>query len=528
MLLKTKSGKPSFKSEYPPDIHKLNIETYIRKHHKNLKKLEVLIPFCYQLLFNLFQRRYRSFKQRESLYLQKGSIGFYKKSELYHKKIEANIAGIAKYRIAINALNILKELGFVYEVTGYKKIHKDAKSGKWTPNERKYKDKKTKKLKKYEDTKITKLYLNTDFDGWKLKELGISWWEIAQIFFLNKESKTKGTIFREKIVDENGRKVIDKKTNRQLQIETTVNPSNEEAFFMPYDPYFELNNINNYLLETNHPELIYTRIFGKDKTKGGRFSSGFHSIPKGIREKLYQEKGWHEIDFSAFNPQLLYRISTGKFYKGDLYQKLLDKCHLPTEYRSIAKIILLIVIGTSSREKAKKAIQSQFARELGMYLKDKKLGIKKIDPINSFDIMPYYKFCFRRYLSLNQLPVTTPHYLINPDYILDMVEKVYKPIKQYFYANVHTLTQNIESKIIMEVMLEMTRKDITPISIHDCVIVPNDQDSISYFETFMYEEFKRQAKLYRQSINPIKGTGKSRQKRNSKKNKSKDFQHSLF
>ncbi len=376
----------------------------------------------------------------------------------------------------------MKELGMIREILGYKKLHhRDSTTGEWMEFTRIKRDKKTGEIKKEVDAIMTRLVLNDNYDEWKLEELGISWWQVAHILFMKKKQTKKSVIIRNKIKIEGSKK--------RKNVDTPLDESD--------DLVKENNDINSYFYQKGHPELSYDRIFNENTDGGGRVRSQFHSIPKGLRKMILKEQGWCEVDFSEFNPQLQYVMATGVYYIGDGYDAILKACDLPWQYRPLAKKVILMVIGTDNREKARKAIQSYLAREVGLY-NNVKMPPYKVEAVGGDFVQEVGLYAYLRYcdfLSENGLPENLPMYQINPDYLLDILEEVHQPISQFFYSNIHTVAQNLESKIILRIIHKMMSMDILPITIHDCCIVPLEYKK--YFEDYRHTVLVKVVREYK-------------------------------
>ncbi len=475
MLLQDKqTGKTKFRLEFPNEYSNFNLGAYIKKKY-NYKKIENHEKFCYQLLLNLLKRRYNN-------NLKNQYVCIYKKPNEYISKISNKIEGIAKYNVAMNCIKLMEELGIIKINLGYKKLHhRDSKTGEWVEFTRINKDKKTGEITKEVDAMMTTLILNDNYDEWKIAELGISWRDVAHILFLNKKYTKSGVLIRNKVKIEGSKK--------RKNIDTPMDESD--------DLVKEIKEINSYFNQKGHPELSYYRVFNDDTAGGGRLVTQFHSIPKGLRKKILEEQGWCEVDFSEFNPQLLYVIATGGYYAGDVYDAILEACDLPLQYRPIAKKVILMVIGTDNREKARKAIQSYLVKEVGLFNNVKmppyKVEVVGGDLVQEVGLYAYLRYC--NFLNDNGLPENLPMYQINPDYLLDILEEVHQPISQFFYSNIHTVAQNLESKIMLRIIHRMISMDILPITIHDCCVVPLEYKE--YFESYKHDVLEEVVREYK-------------------------------
>ena len=463
------SGKKNeFKTTYPVVLNLLGIKSYIIKNtkYRNRDKLE---ECCNCIIYNIMLRK--------RIFAKNGYILIYRTPRKYP------LNGYS-YDTVLNSVKILQELNIIIEIKGYKHLLcKNKTTNEWIPKN--IIDKKTKMLTSKIDSQATKISLLPASD-WKLDllETQLSWYEFATKIFSYNDGKDKDSvIFREKV------------KNKKIRLDITVPPTILN----------EINDVNSFLTSKGFSELAYQRIFGSSVNKGGRIFNIFQTIPKDLRKKIYEQEGWEEIDFPSFNPSLLYYIAlgpiSGKKIGADIYDSFLQACNLPSDYRPIAKKIMLMVIGTKSRSLAEKAVTQFLSQEVGLYTSYYGVDTEHDawDNAVNFDMSQLRYDQYKLDSGIN--PKLIP-FKMNTKFLLDTLERVHEPIKHFFYCDIHYLVQNLESKIILKIIQEMMRLDILPITIHDCVIVPKRH--AEYFENFKWKIFQEVANTYKHSPDYLK------------------------
>ena len=184
----------------------------------------------------------------------------------------------------------------------------------------------------------------------------------------------------------------------------------------------------------NYTEFQYHRVFGKTINEYGRFYNQIQYLPSELRKAIFTKGGYVELDFKTFNISSLYYLHTGHNYLGsDIYMDILKA--IPSlkgindekleNYRKIIKPIVNTIFGVSSRLEAINSIHQTLLRK---------------------------RIC-------------------SEEEILTAFETVAYEIKEFFYTMKIEWCQNIESKIIEKLMLEMVKDGLLPFSVHDCIYV---------------------------------------------------------
>ena len=204
-------------------------------------------------------------------------------------------------------------------------------------------------------------------------------------------------------------------------------------------------NLNGYSGREYRLDLSRKRVYrifnncndGKVSQEGGRYyGSSWQSVPKEIRKRIvFNMDPCVEYDLKAIHPTLLYAMEGI-----DYFQSIgTDPYHVPEvdnspKYRSLFKLILLVVLNAGSKDTAAGGVMKQVRKQPDRY--PPKLKRKMIE---SF---------------------------------IDQFVDQHGPIKKYFFTGVGVKLQFIDSQIASRVIELLTIKQIPMISIHDSWLAP--------------------------------------------------------
>jgi len=203
--------------------------------------------------------------------------------------------------------------------------------------------------------------------------------------------------------------------------------------------------INTYVLATegrkapcNPPNpcavLLY-RVFNKTFELGGRFyGPWWQGVPKKLRKDITID-GYPvvELDYKSLHPRILY-LKEGVALAGDPYT-------LPgygTPFRPIIKLLLNCGINAESSQKAMKAVRNEIA--------------------NNFSLLGKFKECL------------TNTWLQNA---WSAMCRYHSAIVQYLGTGYGLKLQRVDSDMAEYIMLQMGRKGIPVLCIHDSFVAPN-------------------------------------------------------
>lgn len=218
---------------------------------------------------------------------------------------------------------------------------------------------------------------------------------------------------------------------------------------------------NKYLMLDEAKKV--NRIFNdRDITRGGRLYGSFQKFSSNTRLNFkMNDEDVESIDIKGSHIRMLYHFCNLEYKDDDPYELLYDpEIHTSSRckhVRKINKLLLQILINSRTRGGA---IQAAHQKGLLKYSKKNKLNLAN----NLYDIVE------KKNLKKTDLA----------NYWLELFENKHKPIKNYFYSEIGTKLQYIESQIIIKSMLDLYRKySIPSLPIHDELIVPYSKKSIA-------------------------------------------------
>lgn len=340
-----------------------------------------------------------------------------------------------------------------------------------------YEDDTGKKYQEKISSKVTTIRLK-DMDRWRGEDFSTTD-NIDLVFYNPNKEYGHPAILRKKL-----RKKNKKRRKKDNKLITTYKTTYEETPI--HDPKI-LNDLN-YINKQMPWGYKYTRIFGEDLNTYGRYFADFQFMSKKYRTLWKRDRGLVEVDFSAFNPNLLHLILYGTKFKYDPYLKICKLLKIDSGYRNMFKKLSLSLIGSKDKNSCMKSLRNTLVDDFGVYIKNPsydKILIEEAletDKISEID----YKRCkatFQEGIIQYGLKPNIPQYLFNFDYILKAIEQAFEPILSLLYTNITTLAQNLESDTCTLIMKEMINCKIKPYTIHDSFLVPENHKE--YFEDFI-------------------------------------------
>lgn len=170
------------------------------------------------------------------------------------------------------------------------------------------------------------------------------------------------------------------------------------------------------------------RIFNNGSFEdGGRFYGGWwQSVPSKYRKYIrIDDEGTEEADFSGYHINLLYAQEVQPLPADDVY--FLDG--IPSTARTMMKVVLQVLLNAPNRKSVLQAIRREFPRE-----KHPEVFISKE---------------------------------ITHESLLDAFMEKHQAIKKYFCSGYGVKLQYIDSQICEEILLELGKKGIVALPIHD-------------------------------------------------------------
>jgi len=171
--------------------------------------------------------------------------------------------------------------------------------------------------------------------------------------------------------------------------------------------------------------------------KGGRFYGGWwQNVPREYRKFIrINDKDVVECDYSGLHINMLYAASNIPMPDGDVY-------HLPGYtndpiFRAFVKRMLLILVNSADRDKARRALHSEVHHDRTLTLPE-------------------------------QIPSTSAEHL-NP--LMDAFEAKHHPIRHFFCTGVGIDLQNKDAQIAEQVLLHFAGPTLAILPLHDSFII---------------------------------------------------------
>ena len=197
----------------------------------------------------------------------------------------------------------------------------------------------------------------------------------------------------------------------------------------------------------------------------GRLNSPFQHLKKNLRQVIYDRFDLEELDFDGFNLNLFFLKETGSKYDGDVYTDIMKRMGVigksdQRAYRPIFKQLVLTIFGVESREDAMGSFVKSLT-EFGLWWDDREAYS---------DVMERW----RAYLSDQGLDPDTRRPFLPVYDLIEAVEDVCSPIRNYLFRKLTDYAQNVESRVIVEIGKHMVADGLLPLLIHDALVVPQE------------------------------------------------------
>ncbi len=195
-------------------------------------------------------------------------------------------------------------------------------------------------------------------------------------------------------------------------------------------------------------------VVGRKFKNGGRLYNagfGYQLLPKEERKTISINKAnTVEIDYSSLHIKMLY-AKKGIQYNLDPYKALTDN----EEHRIVFKKFFLTLINASNIFKAIGAIENDIKDIEKRIINNNREGKKsKERDVEFLRIVKKEDF--------------------NWFSVINKIKKVHSPIQEYICSDMGTQLMNIDSKIILEVIMHFTNKNIPCLPVHDSVIIEEE------------------------------------------------------
>jgi hypothetical protein len=374
---------------------------------------------------------YHCYKGDKSRYIQ-----FYLNPNSYEKIERYNHFSIS-YRIVREITERLFADGYIEVTKGFR----DVKTGKTFASKMKAKDKLI-------------AFLENEHN---VRPRMVSTWRDEEIIILKEKTK------KEK--DKNTGKLV--KLKPKIKYDDTLQTKNMRKVVVAYndfmaDTYIDID-IDGYVYkravkekdkenQRKHEPLRIDlslkrtkRVFNGDFEHGGRFYGAFwQGCPESLRPRITINGEYTvEYDFSGLHIHLLYALCGKKL--GNVEPYIVSKGNDPCKLRKIYKLIMLTSVNCGSDVECIVAVQDQLDIEM------------------------------------DEEPDKYPDE-VTEEMLYKMLEELkvqHKPIAKFINKKTGTMLQNIDSRIVEAVIVEMTAKRIPVLSIHDSFIcTERDKDVV--------------------------------------------------
>lgn len=291
------------------------------------------------------------------------------------------------------------------------------------------------------------------------------------------------------------KKIIINKINRLINqlIEISKNRKDNDYF------YFDELNVE-FLYKTFH------RVFNVDFDHGGRFYNGvIQQIPKYLRKYiLINGNKTVELDYSGFHLRLLYHLN-GEDYQDDPYKKLIDN-------QSDDKNEIIDGLKTYPEKEHFNSILKKSNIIPNISLTIPYANFRYLDERNKYKIAQLILVNASEKIDKkgkkhdgedvaikgildnlrNQGCVGINKNDVNK--IIDKFKKYHSPIADYLYSGKSGELQNIDSRIINDIMIYFADKNIPTIPIHDSIIIEEQYEAA--LREQMMEVYKKHVGFY--------------------------------
>jgi hypothetical protein len=212
--------------------------------------------------------------------------------------------------------------------------------------------------------------------------------------------------------------------------------------------------------------------------RGGRFyGPWYQGIPKEYRERiLINGSPVCEPDFSGYHPRMLY-AKLGLSFPGDPYR--LEGYPDTEGMRSFLKPLLLMIVNSRSEMSAIRAMRQKLRDEVA---KDKRWGRKSLPLPVEIDSKEQYRE------------------------VMSKLMELHKPIERFFFSDMSTELQFLDSQIAEAVMLYFAHYyNISVLPVHDSFIVDfRFADQVEEFMSQLAEQHLGQPFAVKSNMGGIK------------------------
>lgn len=273
-------------------------------------------------------------------------------------------------------------------------------------------------------------------------------------------------------------------------------------------------NCNEYYFVDNL-ELIFrnktfNRVFNEDFDHGGRFFSALiQQIPKYMRDRLtINGNKTVELDYSAQHLRMLYQ-QIGIDYRDDPYGALIDKSDVTSNYiDDIIKItpnadeIKLTTAKTGLYPNIEVFTKFRRFKNMSERAKYKVAQLILINATEKPDKKPDKK---GKKMSAEEVAIrAVMNKLIDSgvanvkqkvvEDIINRFKKVHEPIVDFLFSGIASELQNLDSKIMNEILVTLARKGIPALSYHDSIRVEEQHEDV--LRGLMMEVYKKHVGFY--------------------------------
>ena len=250
----------------------------------------------------------------------------------------------------------------------------------------------------------------------------------------------------------------------------------------------------------------YHRVFNEDFDLGGRLYNAYlQQIPKYLRKNLtINNNKTIELDYSAQHLRMLYH-KKGIDYRDDPYAKLINQSDEKINYMED-----IINISPSLREVEEIVSKTGIYPNIEIFTKHRKFKeikerskfkVAQLILINAMDKvnkkgreMPGEEVAIKGIISeLNEIGVAG----VNKNMVQEIIKRfkeVHEPIEEYLYSGIALKLQNLDSKIMNEILVTLAREGIAALPYHDSVRIEEQHEKL--LRELMMEVYHKHAGFY--------------------------------
>jgi len=265
--------------------------------------------------------------------------------------------------------------------------------------------------------------------------------------------------------------------------------------------YYYVNNLDIKLLDK-----AYCRVFNENFDRGGRFyNANIQQIPKYLRKYLtINGNETVELDYSAEHLRMLYQ-KVGIDYRDDPYKALIDQPDKKINYlddvlsitptRDEIKLIMdktgifpIILIFTKYRK----------FKNLNERTKYKIAQLILINAMSKFDKkgkeMTGEDVAIKAIMSelIYNGVANVKREMVEE--IINNFKKVHKPIVEFLFSGIALELQNLDSKIMNEIKVNLANQGISALSYHDSIRIEKQHEAL--LRQLMMDVYKKHVGFY--------------------------------